>query len=99
MINIKIREVKIKNTGTREGKQVVQLYISPRKPSVVRPRKELKAFKKISLQVGEEQEISFELTESMFRYFDADKHEWVTDNSPRDIYIGSESDNTPIQNK
>ena len=90
-------KVKIKNTGSREGKQVVQLYLAPRKSSVVRPRKELKDFKKISLQAGEEKDITFELTDQMFQYFDADKHEWVTDSSPYDIYIGTASDNTPVK--
>lgn len=80
--------VRIKNTGEREGKQVVQLYVAPRKPSTVRPVKELKAFRKVNLQAGEEQELRFALTEPMFRNLDADKF---------DIYIGFAADNTPVK--
>ena len=85
--------VDIRNTGSRPGKQVVQLYVAPRKPSIVRPVKELKAFKKISLNPGEEQQLIFELTETMFQYFDADKHAWVADKGTYDIYIGTSSEN------
>ena len=80
--------VRIKNTGEREGKQVVQLYVAPRKPSTVRPVKELKAFRKVNLQAGEEQELRFALTEPMFRNLDADKF---------DIFIGFAADNTPVK--
>lgn len=80
--------VRIKNTGEREGKQVVQLYVAPRKPSTVRPVKELKAFRKVNLQAGEEQELRFALTEPMFRNLDTDKF---------DIYIGFAADNTPVK--
>ena len=85
--------VGIRNTGSRQGKQVVQLYVAPRKPSLVRPVKELKAFKKISLNPGEEQQLIFELTETMFQYFDADKHAWAADKGTYDIYIGTSSEN------
>ena len=89
--------LRIKNTGTREGKEVVQLYVAPKKSAVVRPRKELKAFQKVSLKPGEEKEVNFELEQRMFQYFDADKHEWVTDNGPFFLYLGTASDNTPIK--
>jgi len=87
----------IRNTGAREGQQVVQLYVAPRKASVVRPVKELKSFRKVLLQAGEEQTVQFELTDDMFRYFDADKHEWVIDRGTYDIYIGTSSDSTPLK--
>lgn len=89
--------LRIKNTGAQEGKEVVQLYVAPRKSAVVRPKKELKAFQKISLKPGEEKELRFELDERMFRYFDAAKHEWQADNGPFDLYLGTAADNTPIK--
>ena len=92
-----IVKVLLRNTGDREGKQVVQLYLAPLKPAAVRPQKELKAFRKIALQPGEEQEISFQLTDDMFRYFDADQHEWVADHGKYRILIGFASDNTPVR--
>jgi beta-glucosidase len=89
--------VKVKNTGDRAGKQVVQLYIAPRKASVVRPVKELKAFQKILLQPGEEQEVRFELKDAMFQYFDAEKHAWKSDEGAYDLLIGTAADNTPAK--
>lgn len=84
--------VRIRNTGTRAGKQVVQLYIAPQKPDVVRPVKELKAFRKVSLQPGEEQEVVFELGEQMFQYFDADAHQWVTGKGAYKLMVGTAAD-------
>lgn len=84
--------VRIRNTGTHAGKQVVQLYIAPQKPDVVRPVKELKAFRKVSLQPGEEQEVVFELGEQMFQYFDADTHQWVTDKGAYKLMVGTAAD-------
>ena len=89
--------VRIHNTGAREGQEVIQLYVAPRKSGVVRPVKELKAFSKVALQAGEQCEESFLITEDMFRYFDAEKHEWVTEKGTYDIYIGTASDNTPVK--
>ena len=84
--------VRIRNTGTRAGKQVVQLYVAPQKPDVVRPIKELKAFRKVSLQPGEEQEVVFELGEQMFQYFDADAHQWVTGKGAYKLMVGTAAD-------
>lgn len=51
--------VTVKNTGDREGQEVVQLYISDKKSSLPRPVKELKGFRKVKLAPGEEQKVSF----------------------------------------
>ena len=51
--------VSVKNTGTREGQEVVQLYISDKKSSLPRPVKELKGFDKVKLAPGEEKTVSF----------------------------------------
>ena len=88
--------VELENTGAKQGKEVVQLYVAPRKSGVVRPKKELKAFTKIGLAPGQKTEVMFLLNDDMFRYFDADKHEWVLDKGTYDIYIGTAADNTPL---
>jgi beta-glucosidase len=54
-------EVMVKNTGDREGKEVVQLYVSQRFASITPPVKRLKRFAKISLKPNEERRVSFEL--------------------------------------
>ncbi len=90
-------KVTIENTGKVAGKQVVQLYVAPRKSNAVRPKKELKAFAKVELKPGESKEISLQLTDEMFRYFDAEQHAWVTDKGTYDICIGTSSDDLPAQ--
>lgn len=71
--------VPVKNTGNREGKEVVQLYIRDKKSSVERPVKELKGFCKVSLKPGEEKEVSFTIDRSALSYFDARNHQWVAE--------------------
>lgn len=71
--------VPVKNTGSREGKEVVQLYIRDKKSSVERPIKELKGFCKVSLKSGEEKEVSFTIDRSALSYFDAGSHQWVAE--------------------
>ena len=54
-------KVSVKNTGAREGQEVVQLYISDKKSSLPRPVKELKGFQKVKLASGETKEVTFTL--------------------------------------
>jgi beta-glucosidase len=65
-------EVTVKNTGGREGKEVVQLYLNERFASVTPPLKRLKRFAKVSLQPGESRRISFELTTDDLSFIGAD---------------------------
>lgn len=64
--------VTLKNTGDRTGTETLQLYIQDVSASVVRPVKELKGFRKVTLAPGEEQEVSFEIREEMLRFLRAD---------------------------
>ncbi|MGP4039642.1 beta-glucosidase BglX [Gracilibacillus sp. D59] len=64
--------VKVKNVGSTKGEEVVQLYVRDLVGEVVRPLKELKAFQKITLNPGEEREITFSLTEEQLRYYHED---------------------------
>lgn len=61
-------KVKIKNIGNVEGRETVQLYIRDVSGSVVRPVKELKSFKKLTLMPGEEKEVIFKINEEMLRF-------------------------------
>ncbi|MBL7046421.1 MAG: glycoside hydrolase family 3 C-terminal domain-containing protein [Candidatus Marinimicrobia bacterium] len=61
--------VTVKNTGKRDGKEAVQLYIRDHVASVSRPLKELKKFQKISLDAGKKQSVKFILTEDDFSYY------------------------------
>lgn len=71
--------VKVKNIGSRDGKEIVQLYIGEENPLLERPTKELKAFEKVSLAPGEAKTVKFEIPVSDLAYFNADTHSWVLD--------------------
>lgn len=81
--------VNVKNTGDKEGAEIVQLYIRDINSSVPRPLKELKDFDKVNLQPGEEKTITFTIDKSALSYFDADKHEWVAEPGDFEAWIGA----------
>jgi beta-glucosidase len=64
--------ITVKNTGKYDGEEVVQLYIRDITASIVRPIKELKAFQKIFLKVGESKEVKFTLTGKDLSFYDAE---------------------------
>lgn len=84
--------VDVTNSGKVAGKEVVQLYIGDDESSVDRPVKELKGFRKISLDPGETKTVTFTIEPDMLKYFDAAKHEWVLENGKFTAYVGSASD-------
>lgn len=64
--------VKVSNTGSRDGEEVVQLYIRDIAASIIRPVKELKAFQKIFLKAGDSKELVFTLTGKDLSFYDAE---------------------------
>ena len=72
-------KVTVKNTGTREGQEIVQLYLSDKKSSLPRPVKELKGFKKVKLSPGEETEVTFTIDKEALSYFDDTRHAWIAE--------------------
>ena len=83
--------VKVKNTGKRDGAEVVQLYISDTESSLPRPLKELKGFEKVYLKAGEEKTITFSLTKEDLSYFNDKKHQWVAEPGSFRAIIGASS--------
>ena len=65
--------VKVRNTGNMKGSVTVQLYIRDVTGSRVRPVRELAGFKKISLDPGEEEAVSFKINEEMLRFWTAEE--------------------------
>lgn len=85
--------VKVKNIGSRYGKEIVQLYIGEENPLLERPTKELKAFEKVSLAPGETKTVKFEIPVSDLAYFNADTHSWVLDSGHKfTAYFAAASD-------
>lgn len=81
--------VPVTNVGKREGKEIVQLYISDLKSSVPRPVKELKGFRKVNLKPGETKDVTFQITADALKYFDADRHDWVSEPGAFEALIGA----------
>lgn len=69
--------VNVTNTGNREGKETVQLYIRDLVASITRPVKELKGFQKIDLKAGETKTVSFKITTDDLKFYNGDlKYNW-----------------------
>ncbi len=83
--------VDVTNTGSREGKEVVQLYISDEESSLERPVKELKGFKKVTLAPGETQKVTFEIEPDMLKFYDPSKG-WVLEPGKFTVHVGAASD-------
>ena len=81
--------VSVKNTGTREGQEVVQLYVSDKKSSLPRPVKELKGFRKVKLAPGETKEVSFTIDREALSYFDDARHAWVAEPGKFEVLIAA----------
>lgn len=64
--------VDVTNSGDRAGSEVVQLYISDLASSITRPEKQLKGFRKISLQPGDTQTVTFSVGREQLEYVSAD---------------------------
>lgn len=82
--------VKVTNTGKRDGDEVVQMYIGDQVASVSRPLKELKGFKKVNIPAGKTVDVTFEITDELLKFYNADM---VRDSEPGDfdLYIGGSS--------
>jgi beta-glucosidase len=81
----------VKNTGKLAGKEVVQLYVAPHGSKLKRPEKELKEFTKVHLEPDESKEVTFELSERDFAYYDDVYAEWIVDSGEYSILVGASS--------
>lgn len=85
--------IPVTNTGKVAGAETVQLYVQDDKCSVMRPQKELKAFKKVYLQPGETKDVTFTIDKSALSYFDADAHKWVAEPGRFTAHAAAAADN------
>ena len=83
--------VKVKNTGSCFGKEVVQLYVHDKEASVLRPQKELKGFDKIALAPGEEKTLTFLLDKRSFAFYDTALGDWNAESGEYELLIGKSS--------
>jgi beta-glucosidase len=67
------------NTGRRAGAEVVQIYVGQENPSVPRPLRELKGFRKVMLDPDQTRRVEITLPRSAFAYWSPDKKDWTVD--------------------
>ena len=85
----------VKNIGYTEGTLTVQLYIHDKVASLVRPVKELKGFKKVTLKPNEEQVVTFDITEDTLKFFSAN-NKFESELGEFEVFIGQDSTVTDL---
>jgi beta-glucosidase len=83
--------VTVRNSGTRPGQEVVQLYIGDPVASVQRPPRELKGFVKLELGVGEAEHVQFRLQARDFAFYDVARRDWTVEPGEFRISVGASS--------
>lgn len=90
----------VENTGQAAGKVVIQIYVAPRNSlagSKPRPVKELKAFKKVALKIGQKKRVSLTLDKYAFSHYDIHVRKWKLQEGTYTIYGGLSCNELSIQ--
>ena len=82
---------KIKNVGKCDGAEISQVYVADKESTIFRPKKELKAFKKVFLKAGEETTVEIELSKRAFAFYNADASDWQVESGGFEIMVGASS--------
>lgn len=83
-------QVTVTNTGDRDGKEVVQLYIRDVVGSITRPVKELKGFEKVFLKAGESKTVTFKIDRKLLEFYDYNLNK-VAEPGEFHVFIGKDS--------
>ena len=83
--------VDVQNTGTREGDEVVQMYVGYPDSALVRPTKQLRGFKRIHLAVGAKQTVTFPLRGEQLTYWNESAQKPTLEAGTVDIKVGASS--------
>jgi beta-glucosidase len=83
--------LQLRNSGSRSGAEVVELYVHDGHASVDRPVQELKGFQRVELARGETKTVHFTIDRSAFAFYSTAKKDWVTEPGQFDILVGSSS--------
>lgn len=81
----------VKNTGTRDGAEVVELYVHDGHSKIDRPVRELKGFQRVELKAGEIKPVQFTLGRDALSYWSPAKKEWVAEPGTFEVQVGSSS--------
>lgn len=82
----------ITNIGNVKGTEVAQLYIGRKSDTVYRPVRELKGFKRVTLEPGEKQFVTIPFDDKSFRFFDTRTNTWEIETGTYDIMIGKDAE-------
>jgi beta-glucosidase len=89
--------VDVRNTGTVDGGEIVQLYVADVDSKIDRPIRELKGFDKVFLKSGEKKTVSFTLDRRSFAYWDVEIHDWAVQSGKFEIEVGPSSVCLPLK--
>jgi len=89
--------VDVKNTGSRDGDEVVQLYIAHLNSKVERPRQELKAFQRVHIAAGQTRIITLRVPAKGLAYWNTDAHRFNVETEHIQVRVGASSDNLPLK--
>jgi beta-glucosidase len=84
-------QVRLRNSGDRVGKEVVQVYVADLESSVQRPPRELKGFAVVRLAPGESTELTLTLEDRDLAYWDVECHDWRVEPGRFEIQVGRSS--------
>ena len=82
--------ISLKNTGSRDGEEVVQLYIRDLVASVTRPTKQLRDFKKVFLKAGESTTVTLRLSYEDLKFYD-ENMKWIAEPGTFEVMVGGNS--------
>jgi beta-glucosidase len=83
--------LQVRNSGSRSGAEIVELYVHDGHSSVDRPVQELKGFRRVALAPGESKTVDFALDPAALGFYSTAKKAWVTEPGRFDVLVGSSS--------
>ena len=89
----------VKNTGTREGAEVAQVYVGATESKVPRPPKELKGFFKVSLHPGETRKVAVILDSRALSYYDVNAKQWRAEPGVFNMLVGRSSEQIELRGR
>jgi beta-glucosidase len=81
----------VTNTGQVDGAEVAQLYVGEKSAPVPRPPRELKGFQKVFLKAGDSQQVTLQLDQRSFEYWNVNIEKWDAPQDTYNVWVGSSS--------
>jgi beta-glucosidase len=88
----------VRNTGDRDGEEVIQVYVKDELASMLRPNKELAGFARIALKVGEAKKVHFYVRADQFAFLDINMR-WVVEAGEMAVEVGASSEDIRLEDK